>query len=152
MVRGWAPQLLILSHQSIGGFVTHCGWNSTLEGISAGIPMVTWPQFADQFLNERFIINVLKIGVKIGMEVPVIFHELDESKEIVKRDEIKEAIECLMKNDEEGEARRKRSKEFSVIAKRAMEEGGSSQRNMTLMIQAVTEELAKKPTLVQDIV
>ncbi|KAJ0503325.1 putative trans-zeatin O-beta-D-glucosyltransferase [Helianthus annuus] len=152
MVRGWAPQLLILSHQAIGGFVTHCGWNSTLEGISAGIPMVTWPQFADQFLNERFIINVLKIGVKIGMEVPVIFHELDESKEIVKRDEIKEAIECLMKNHEEGEARRKRSKEFSVMAKRAMEEGGSSQRNMTLMIHAVSEELAKKPTPVQDIV
>ncbi|KAF5784095.1 putative UDP-glucuronosyl/UDP-glucosyltransferase, UDP-glycosyltransferase family [Helianthus annuus] len=146
MVRGWAPQILILSHQAIGGFVTHCGWNSSLEGISAGIPMVTWPQFGEQFLNERFIINVLKIGVRIGMEVPVIFNKLDESKEIMKRDDIKQAIEGLMKNDEEGEARRKRCMEFAVMAKSAMEEGGSSQRNMTSMIQAIIEELAKKKT------
>ncbi|KAJ0503323.1 putative trans-zeatin O-beta-D-glucosyltransferase [Helianthus annuus] len=146
MVRGWAPQILILSHQAIGGFVTHCGWNSSLEGISAGIPMVTWPQFGEQFLNERFIINVLKIGVRIGMEVPVIFNKLDESKEIMKRDDIKQAIEGLMKNDEEGEARRKRCMEFAVMAKSAMEEGGSSKRNMTSMIQAIIEELAKKKT------
>ncbi|KAI3677164.1 hypothetical protein L1987_86785 [Smallanthus sonchifolius] len=152
MVRGWAPQILILSHHAIGGFVTHCGWNSTLEGISAGIPMVTWPHFAEQFLNERFIINVLKIGVRIGMDVPIMFAELDESKVIVKRDDVKEVVESLMKNDEEGEARRKRSREFAVVAKRAMEEGGSSHRNMTSMIQAVLEELAKNTTPIQDIV
>lgn len=146
MVRGWAPQILILSHQAIGGFVTHCGWNSTLEGISAGIPMVTWPHFADQFLNERFIINVLKIGVRIGTEVPISFTKLDESKELVKREGVKEAILDLMKSDEEGEARRKRSREFALMAKKAMEEGGSSHRNMTLMIQAITEELAKNNT------
>ncbi|KAI7736877.1 hypothetical protein M8C21_014418 [Ambrosia artemisiifolia] len=152
VVRGWAPQILILSHQAVGGFVTHCGWNSTLEGISAGIPMVTWPQFGEQFLNERFITNVLRIGVRIGMEVPVLFNKLDESKEIVKRDNIKEAIKSLMKNDEEGEARRKRSKVFAAMAKSAIEEGGSSQCNMTLMIQAITEELAKNTTPIQDIV
>ncbi|KAI7724854.1 hypothetical protein M8C21_006968 [Ambrosia artemisiifolia] len=151
MVRGWAPQILILSHHAIGGFMTHCGWNSTLEGISAGIPMLTWPQFAEQFLNERYIINVLKVGVRIGMEVPVIFNKLDESKEIVKRDNIKEAIKSLMKNDEEGEARRKRCMEFAAMAKSAVEEGGSSQHNIKSMIQAITEELAKKPTRVQDI-
>ncbi|KAD3337561.1 hypothetical protein E3N88_33081 [Mikania micrantha] len=122
MVRGWAPQILILSHQAIGGFVTHCGWNSTLEGISSGIPMVTWPQFAEQFLNERFIIDVLKIGVRIGMEVPVLFTQIGESKEIINRDGVKEAIQALMKNDEEGEARRKRCRELVLKAKRAMEE------------------------------
>ncbi|KAD3337527.1 hypothetical protein E3N88_33047 [Mikania micrantha] len=143
MVRGWAPQILILSHQAIGGFVTHCGWNSTLEGISSGIPMVTWPQFAEQFLNERFIIDVLKIGVKIGVEVSVLFTQIGESKEIINRDGVKEAIQALMKNDEEGEARRKRCRELVLKAKRAMEEaeGGSSHRNITSMIQAVTEEL-----------
>ncbi|KAJ0735986.1 putative UDP-glucuronosyl/UDP-glucosyltransferase, UDP-glycosyltransferase family [Helianthus annuus] len=152
MVRGWAPQILILSHQAIGGFVTHCGWNSTLEGISAGIPMVTWPHFAEQFLNERFITEVLKIGVRIGTEVPVAFNKLEESKVILKSDDVKEAVKALMKNDEEGVARRKRSREFAVMAKRAMEEGGSSHRNMTSMVQAIIEELAKKPTPIQDIV
>ncbi|KAL8214492.1 hypothetical protein R6Q57_003941 [Mikania cordata] len=142
MVLGWAPQILILSHLAIGGFVTHCVWNSTLEGISSRIPMVTWPQFAEQFLNERFIIDVLKIGVKIGVKVSVLFTKLEESKEIIKRDGVKEAVEALMKNDEEGEARRKRCRELGVKAKRAMEEaeGGSSHRNITSMIQAVTKE------------
>ncbi|PWA60486.1 UDP-glucuronosyl/UDP-glucosyltransferase [Artemisia annua] len=108
MIRGWAPQILILSHKAIGCFITHCGWNSTLEAISFGIPMVTWPQFADQFLNERFITDVLKIGVKIGVEVPVLFTERDSVKVLVNREDIKIAVEHLMNDGEEGEERRKK--------------------------------------------
>nr|GEX53033.1 reverse transcriptase domain-containing protein [Tanacetum cinerariifolium] len=110
LVRGWAPQILILSHEAIRGFVTHCGWNSTLEGICVGIPMVTWPYFADQFLNERFI------------------------------EDVKTAVEQLMNNDEEGEERRKRVKEFKIMAKRSMEEGGSSHHNMKMMIKTISQE------------
>ncbi|KAI3512157.1 hypothetical protein L1887_19386 [Cichorium endivia] len=152
VVRGWAPQILILSHQAIGGFITHCGWNSTLEGISAGIPMVTWPHFADQFLNERFITDVLKIGVKIGVEVPVMYFEQDiEKKMLLRRDDIKAAIEDVMDTKEEGLARRNRARKFGEMAKRAIEEGGSSQLNMTLMIQALIEEVAKKTKQIQDV-
>ncbi|KAJ8572380.1 hypothetical protein K7X08_008891 [Anisodus acutangulus] len=66
IIRGWAPQVLILDHKAIGAFVTHCGWNSTLEGISAGVPMVTWPVFAEQFFNEKLVTEVLRIGVGVG--------------------------------------------------------------------------------------
>ncbi|KAL8097143.1 hypothetical protein AgCh_030296 [Apium graveolens] len=66
IIRGWAPQMLILDHEAIGGFVTHCGWNSTLEDIAAGLPMGTWPLFAEQFYNEKLITDVLQIGVAVG--------------------------------------------------------------------------------------
>ncbi|PWA69717.1 UDP-glucuronosyl/UDP-glucosyltransferase [Artemisia annua] len=151
IVRGWAPQVLILSHQAIGGFITHCGWNSTLEAISAGIPMVTWSHFADQFLNERFIIDVLKIGVRIGAEIPVSYGKNDNCEVKVKRENIKTAVECLMNNSEEGNARRKMAKELGEMAKRAMEDGGSSHINMTSMIHDITQELGKNTKLVQDL-
>nr|UHH90530.1 UDP-glycosyltransferase [Nicotiana benthamiana] len=66
IINGWAPQKQILDHKSVGAFVTHCGWNSTLEGISAGVPMVTWPLFAEQFFNEKLVTDVLKTGVDVG--------------------------------------------------------------------------------------
>ncbi|GFP80672.1 scopoletin glucosyltransferase [Phtheirospermum japonicum] len=57
---------MILDHPSIGAFVTHCGWNSTLEGICAGVPMVMWPAFAEQFYNEKMVTEVLGTGVSVG--------------------------------------------------------------------------------------
>ncbi|KAJ0817663.1 putative UDP-glucuronosyl/UDP-glucosyltransferase, UDP-glycosyltransferase family [Helianthus annuus] len=143
IIRGWAPQLLILSHQAVGGFVTHCGWNSTLEGISAGVPMVTWPHFSDQFINERFIVDVLKIGVKIGMEVPVVVGDQDKFGVVVSKEDIERSIEDLMDKGEEGKARRKRSRELREMTKMSMEDGGSSHLNMTSMIQDVVELLNK---------
>ncbi|XWS43534.1 hypothetical protein CRYUN_Cryun16bG0112300 [Craigia yunnanensis] len=87
-----------------GGFLTHCGWNSTL-GVSAGLPMLTWPIFAEQFYNEKFIVQVLKIGVNIGVEVPVKTEEL-----MLKREDVKKAIKQLVDGGDEGEERRKRTK------------------------------------------
>ncbi|KAL0559710.1 hypothetical protein IC582_000077 [Cucumis melo] len=69
IIRGWAPQVLILDHPAVGGFITHCGWNSTLEGVVAGVPMVTWPVAAEQFYNEKLVTEVLKIGVGVGVGV-----------------------------------------------------------------------------------
>ncbi|KAA0031313.1 scopoletin glucosyltransferase-like [Cucumis melo var. makuwa] len=68
IIRGWAPQVLILDHPAVGGFITHCGWNSTLEGVVAGVPMVTWPVAAEQFYNEKLVTEVLKIGVGVGVQ------------------------------------------------------------------------------------
>ncbi|KAK4432488.1 UDP-glycosyltransferase 73E1 [Sesamum alatum] len=142
LIRGWAPQVLILSHLSVGGFLTHCGWNSTLEGITAGVPMITWPLFAEQIFNEKLIVNVIKTGIRAGVEEPVLFGQEEKAGVKVKNDEIKRVIERLMDGGEEGNERRKRAKEVGEMAKRAVEEGGSSYLNMTLFIEHVIAEQA----------
>ncbi|XXG83658.1 hypothetical protein AAC387_Pa10g1357 [Persea americana] len=142
IIRGWAPQILILSHPATGGFLTHCGWNSTLEAICAGMPMITWPLFAEQFLNEKMIVNILEIGVSVGVKMGFKWGSRQEEDvvEVVKMEEIRKVIERLMDEGEEGEVRRKRAREFGVKAKRAMEEGGgSSYINMTHLIEDAME-------------
>ena len=65
MVVKWVPQVKVLGHPSVGGFVTHSGWNSCLESMSMGIPMLGWPFFADQFLDCQFCKDVWKIGLDL---------------------------------------------------------------------------------------
>ncbi|KAK4766115.1 hypothetical protein SAY87_007757 [Trapa incisa] len=146
VIRGWAPQVLILSHRSVGGFLTHCGWNSTIEGICAGVPMLTWPLFFDQFCNEKLVVEVVGTGVKIGVEAPRMIWGAtmeDEGggsgRRVVERGYIEEAIEKVMRGGEEGEERRRRAKEMGEKAKRAVEEGGSSYLNLTLFIQEIEQ-------------
>uniref|UniRef100_A0ACD5ZTI7 Uncharacterized protein n=1 Tax=Avena sativa TaxID=4498 RepID=A0ACD5ZTI7_AVESA len=64
VVRGWAPQMEILRHASVGAFVTHCGWNSTLEGVAAGVTLVAWPMKADQFIDARLVVDVHGAAVR----------------------------------------------------------------------------------------
>ncbi|XWS55908.1 hypothetical protein CRYUN_Cryun09bG0040500 [Craigia yunnanensis] len=148
LIRGWAPQVLILSHQAIGGFLTHCGWNSTLEGICAGIPMITWPLFAEQFYNEKLIVQVLDIGVAVGTQQVVMqFGEKDnKSGALVKAEDIKKAINKLMDGGEEGEERRKRAKGLEAKAEKAVEQGGSSYLNITLLIEDVVQQVKHNRT------
>ncbi|KAI5427842.1 hypothetical protein KIW84_033029 [Lathyrus oleraceus] len=144
IIRGWAPQMVILSHPSIGGFLTHCGWNSTLEGISVGVPMATWPLFGDQFLNEKLVTQVLKIGVSLGVKVVMQFGEEEKLGIVVKKESIKEAICNVMdEGDEESKERRERASELSEIGKKAIEKGGSSYINMTLLIQDIIQLQSK---------
>jgi len=143
LIRGWAPQLLILSHPAIGGFITHCGWNSTLEAICAGVPMITWPLFADQFLNESFVVQVLKVGVKVGVEIQMTWGKEEEIGVAVKKEDVERAIVEIMEVTSESEERRKRVRELSVMAERAVEKGGSSHSNVTLLIQDIMQKIER---------
>ncbi|KAF8410104.1 hypothetical protein HHK36_002626 [Tetracentron sinense] len=133
IIRGWAPQMLILDHEATGGFMTHCGWNSTLEGISAGVPMVTWPLFAEQFYNEKLVTQVLRIGAGVGAREWS--SSTKERKETVKREGIEKAVRLLMGGGEEAEQMRSRASGLGEIAKRAVEENGSSYANLTALIE-----------------
>ncbi|XP_049351954.1 scopoletin glucosyltransferase-like [Solanum verrucosum] len=128
IIRGWAPQVLILDHEAIGAFVTHCGWNSTLESVSAGVPMVTWPMFAEQFFNEQLITKVLKIGVAVGAE------EWSIVVDNVKSEAITKAVKRVMVGEESKEMRR-RAKEVKKMANKAVEEGGSSYSDLNALFQ-----------------
>ncbi|KAF7123120.1 hypothetical protein RHSIM_Rhsim12G0147400 [Rhododendron simsii] len=64
IVRGWAPQVAILSHRAVGVFVTHCGWNSVLEGVAAGVLLLTWPMGADQFIDANLLVDQLGLAVR----------------------------------------------------------------------------------------
>lgn len=62
-IVGWAPQEEVLGHPSVGAFLTHSGWNSTLESLFEGVPMICWPHFVDQQINSRFVGEVWKLGL-----------------------------------------------------------------------------------------
>ncbi|XP_071709672.1 UDP-glycosyltransferase 73C4-like [Rutidosis leptorrhynchoides] len=140
LIRGWAPQLLVLSHPAIGGFLTHCGWNSILEGICAGVSMVTWPQFQEQFYNEKFVVQVLKIGVSVGAQNVVHLGEEEKFGVVVKSEEFKKAIEILMEEGEEREDRQKRAIELGILARKSIEDGGSSHENMRRLIEDIRNQ------------
>lgn len=83
---GWAPQEKVLRHPSVACFLSHCGWNSTIEGVSNGVPFLCWPYFADQFLNKNYICDVWKVGV--GFE--------KDDCGIIRQSEIKDKVEQLI--------------------------------------------------------
>ncbi|KAF8729024.1 hypothetical protein HU200_018335 [Digitaria exilis] len=147
LVRGWAPQVTILSHAAVGGFVTHCGWNSTLEAITAGLPVVTWPHFTDQFLNEKMAVEVLGIGVSVGVKEPLTYQAVPKEI-VVGRDVVEEAVRSVMGDGEEAEERRRRARALADKAKAAVREGGSSHANLLDLVKrfASTASQASAPS------
>ncbi|KAH7663505.1 UDP-glucuronosyl/UDP-glucosyltransferase protein [Dioscorea alata] len=144
IIRGWAPQMLILNHDAIGGFLTHCGWNSTLEAVSAGVPMVTMPMLADQFYNERLVVDVLKIGVGVGVKEYGTGQRfgagIEKVVSVVHGEDIEKAVLRLMTVGEEDEVMRRRARELKVSAKMAIEKGGSSYLDICKLVQELTHK------------
>ncbi|KAL3351615.1 hypothetical protein AABB24_019942 [Solanum stoloniferum] len=132
IVRGWVPQLKILNHPATGAFMTHCGWNSTLESLTVGVPMLTWPLFAEQFYNEK-LVEVLGCGVRVGAEV--CHSTFDITDTIVNKEKIEASVKMLMNTSKESEKIRSRAKDVETMIKRAVEKGGSSYNHLTALIE-----------------
>ncbi|KAK8717747.1 hypothetical protein V6N13_045004 [Hibiscus sabdariffa] len=133
-VIGWAPQVSILSHPATGGFVSHCGWNSTLESIWFGVPMATWPLYAEQHINAFLLVKDLGLAVDLKMD----YKNFADDVEIVKAEQIEKGIRCLMEHDNNV---RKRMKEMSDKSREALMEGGSSHSTLRSFIDDVTENI-----------
>ncbi|KAJ4707330.1 UDP-glycosyltransferase [Melia azedarach] len=120
---GWAPQQKVLSHPSIACFLSHCGWNSTMEGVSNGIPFLCWPCFGDQFLNESYICDIWKVGLNF---------KRNESG-IITRDEIKNKVYQVL-GDENFKARSLGLEENALSSVR---EGGSSNKTFQNFLECI---------------
>jgi UDP-glucose:(indol-3-yl)acetate beta-D-glucosyltransferase len=126
MVVPWCPQTKVLVHPSIACFLTHCGWNSMLEAITAGTPMIAYPQWTDQPTNAKLISDVFRLGIRLQQE--------DDG--FVKTEEVERAIEEIVAGPRAEEFRRNAS-EMKRAAREAVAHGGSSERN----IQSFVDEI-----------
>lgn len=120
MLASWCSQERVLAHPSIGGFLTHCGWNSTVESLSGGVPMICWPFFSEQPTNCRFACKEWGVGMEIG--------------DNVKREKVEMMVREVIEG-EKGKEMRKRAMEWKESATRATEEGGSSYINVENLIE-----------------
>lgn len=130
IVSGWADQRRILSHNLIGGFLSHCGWNSVLESISAGVPILAWPMIAEQTLNAKLVVEGLGAGIRVRKTSGVGSENI-----VVSRQAICKRVRELMGSGEKGKKVRERAKSLGAVAKRAVEEGGSSFQTIHELIQ-----------------
>ncbi|XP_024027547.1 UDP-glycosyltransferase 88A1-like [Morus notabilis] len=129
VVKNWAPQVDVLRHDSVGGFVTHCGWNSILESICAGVPVVAWPLYAEQRLNRIVLVNEIKIALPMN--------ESDDG--FVSAIEVEKRVTELMTSSESRDSVRKRALAMKQEARAALSDGGSSRAALTKLTELWTK-------------
>ncbi|KAI4312301.1 hypothetical protein MLD38_037126 [Melastoma candidum] len=115
-LSGWCPQEKVLNHPSVGGFLTHNGWNSTFESLSLGVPMICWPSLMDQQTNARYVCAEWKVGLEAGWEN-------------ARRDKIEGVVRELL-GSEKGRELKKRAMEWKRLAEEAVSPGGSSVKSL----------------------
>ncbi|KAM4113644.1 hypothetical protein ACJW30_04G011000 [Castanea mollissima] len=127
LVGSWCPQLEVLAHKAIGCFMTHCGWNSTLEALSLGVPMIAMPQWMDQTTNAKYIMDVWKVRVRI---------KVDE-KGIATKEEIELFIREVVGGDRGKEMKRNLMK-WMELSKEVVDKDGSSNKNIEEFVAKIS--------------
>ena len=120
----WCNQLEMLANQAIGCFVTHCGWNSTLEGLSLGIPMIGVPKWTDQLTDAKFVEEIWGVGLRAK----------EDDKGVVRKEELLMCLKEVMDGERSQEIKKNASK-WKELAKQAVSEGGSSDKRINEFVQ-----------------
>ncbi|KAE8681538.1 UDP-glycosyltransferase 72B2 [Hibiscus syriacus] len=115
LVPSWAPQSQVLSHSSTGGFLTHCGWNSILESVVFGVPLIAWPLYAEQKMNAAMLTEDIRVALR----------PKPNENSLISPDEIAKTVKGLMEG-EEGKCVRNRMKDLKEAAAKALSQNGSS--------------------------
>ncbi|KAK2450297.1 anthocyanidin 3-O-glucosyltransferase [Trifolium repens] len=129
IVCGWVPQAKVLAHKAVGGFVSHCGWNSILESLWYGVPIATWPVYAEQQMNAFQMVRELKLAVEIRLDYRV-------GGNLVQAEEVENGVRTLMNHSDEI---RMKVKKLSEKCRVALIENGSSYTNLVSLIQEITK-------------
>ncbi|CAN6292572.1 unnamed protein product [Urochloa humidicola] len=125
MIVSWCSQQHVLAHRAVACFVSHCGWNSTMEGVRNGTPFLCWPYFCEQFLNRNYITNVWRTGLAVSLD----------ADGIVTKEELRSKVEQVVGDAEVKE----RARLFKDAARRCVSEGGSSYENFKKLVNLLNE-------------
>jgi hypothetical protein len=125
LVVPWSPQERVLAHVATACFLTHCGWNSTLETVAAGVPVVAFPQWGDQCTDAKFLVDELRMGVRL--------------RGPLRREAVREAVDAAVAGPE-ADAMLSRARSWSAVARAAVAPGGSSDRH----VQAFVDEVVRR--------
>ncbi|XP_060669062.1 UDP-glycosyltransferase 74E2 [Ziziphus jujuba] len=130
LIVKWCRQLEVLGHRGVGCFLTHCGWNSTLEALSLGVPMVAIPQWTDQTTNAKFVMDVWRVGIRVEVD----------SNGFFTRQEVEKCIRDVMEGDRGLEIKTNSSK-WMKLAIQAVDEGGTSDNNIQQFVQQLASTI-----------
>jgi hypothetical protein len=139
LVTAWAPQTAILGHRAVGAFVTHCGWNSVLETVAAGVPVLTWPMVFEQFITERLLTDVLGIGERLWPDGAGVRSTRYVENELVPAGDVARALTAFMLPGGPGDAARSRVTDLAAKVHAATAEGGSSHRDLRRLVDDLVE-------------
>jgi len=128
LVCGWVPQAKVLGHDAVGGFVSHCGWNSILESLWHGVMVATWPLYAEQHLNAFQMVRELGLAVEISVDYRA-------GEDLVRAEAVEKGVRSVMEGSDE---MRRKVKEMSEKCKSALMENGSSHKNLVSLLQELT--------------
>ncbi|KAI5433542.1 hypothetical protein KIW84_020724, partial [Lathyrus oleraceus] len=114
LVHKWGPQLEILSHKSTGAFLSHCGWNSVLESLSQGVPIISWPLAAEQAYNAKMLVEEMCVCVELTRTV----------ESVISKDDVKKVIKIVMDQEGKGKEMKEKANQIAVYMREATIERG----------------------------